>query len=327
MPCRRCTGGGDLAAGVQAYTVNNSLSQDAVFVVVDKRADREPVCGQGRAEPDGQEVRPDSRTPSAPTPASGLLERRSSLHRASTRLATLGYETTPDVQIDGKITLRKNGGTTKNTLVTLHAARRPRFHGITIEQTTTSVPYLIGCVLFGCVEAQFNGCKVTTTSPQGSNGSLHPYALKFAACANYDVFNHVGHSNGWHAVDNEADNLDDTWGMHTAVPSAHFGGQFGDIRNGRMSARNNNFPCICHTSNHIRCSIFGSRQVEALRSMAMRHNIECIEALPGGDKTQISHTRGVGGTRIWHCNFNNPIGNWGNGAYGITKCRLRRPAL
>jgi hypothetical protein len=28
----------------------------------------------------------------------------------------------------------------------------------------------------------------------------------------------------------------------------------------------------------------------------------------------------VGATRIWHCDFNNNLGNWGNGSFGMTKC-------
>ena len=50
------------------------------------------------------------------------------------------------------------------------------------------------------------------------------------------------------------------------------------------------------------------------------HSFEGIVANSGGRATQIAHTRGVGGTRIWHCTFNNNLGNWGNGKSGTKNC-------
>jgi hypothetical protein len=184
------------------------------------------------------------------------------------------------------------------------------------------VPYLMGAVFYGCTEVIMNGCTVKTVSPQGRDGSLHPYALKFAACSNYDVVNHTGHSNDWHALDNECDNIDDTWGLNQAIPNAHFGGQFGDIRHSKFSTKSNNFPCITHTANNIRMQdlYFTSGGGTAVDGYA--HNVEAIVAGPGGRNTQLAHTRGVGGSRIWHCEFPNSLGNWGNGAYGMTKCSL-----
>ena len=313
------SGGGDLSAGVQSYNVNNKLSQDAVFLVIDSRSlgslyNVKGVHNEAAKRSDLIPVhrRSDTNIRFARAPFFN--------YPARTRLATVGIETTPDVQIDGKITLRKNGGSQENTLVNLNAARRPRLHGITIEQTTTSVPYLLACILYGCVEAQVNSCKITTTSPQGPNGAYHPYALKFAGCANYDLFNHVGHSNGWHAVDNECDNLDDQWGMPKVVATAHYGGQFGDVRNGRMSTKTNNFPAVCHTSSCIRFLDLWFTSGGGISIDGYAHNIEMVWAAPGGNRTQIAHTRGVGATRVWHCDFNNGLGNWGNGAWGMTKC-------
>ena len=74
--------------------------------------------------------------------------------------------------------------------------------------------------------SQINGCTVTTTARRVPDTSRHPYAMKFAGCANYDVFTHTGHSNGWHALDNESDNVDDISGLPGAVPSALFSGRY-----------------------------------------------------------------------------------------------------
>ena len=50
------------------------------------------------------------------------------------------------------------------------------------------------------------------------------------------------------------------------------------------------------------------------------HNYEFIEASSGGENTQLSHERGVGGARVWHCDFNNNLGNWGSGSKGMRNC-------
>jgi hypothetical protein len=305
------TRGGTLAAGAQTYAATNALTDDAIFIVVDQ------VSGVHNLAAKKSDMIPlRSRTPSAIT----FTRAPFFTYATGTRLATRGFEPTVDVAVDGNITFTKNGGTEANILLELHALRRARFNGITVRQTTTTVEYLLACILFGCVEVAFNGCTVTTTSPQGPDSSRHPYALKFAGCANYDVFAHTGHSNDWHAMDNESDNVDDIWGLTNAVPSALFSGQFGDIRNSSMSSTNNNFPCICHTSNHIRMLDLAFTSGGGTSIDGYAHNIETIVASSGGRNTQIAHTRGVGATRIWHCDFNNNLGNWGNGSFGMTKC-------
>jgi hypothetical protein len=313
------TGGGTLAAGAQTYAAANSLTDDAVFVVVDRTALGTLYQVQGvhnLAAKKSDMIPLRSRTASAVT----FTRAPFFTYATGTRLATRGFEPTVDIAIDGNITFTRNGGTEANTLLQLHALRRARFNGITVRQTTTTVEYLLACILYGCVEVAFNGCTVTTTSPQGADSSRHPYAMKFAGCANYDVFAHTGHSNGWHALDNESDNVDDVWGLNSAVPTAVFSGQFGDIRNSTMSSTNNNFPCICHTSNHIRMLDLAFTSGGGTSIDGYAHNIETIVANSGGRNTQIAHTRGVGATRIWHCDFNNNLGNWGNGSFGMTKC-------
>jgi hypothetical protein len=313
------TRGGTLAAGAQTYAATNALTDDAIFIVVDGAAlgTLYQVSGVHNLAAKKSDMIPlRSRTPSAIT----FTRAPFFTYATGTRLATRGFEPTVDVAVDGNITFTKNGGTEANILLELHALRRARFNGITVRQTTTTVEYLLACILFGCVEVAFNGCTVTTTSPQGPDSSRHPYALKFAGCANYDVFAHTGHSNDWHAMDNESDNVDDIWGLTNAVPSALFSGQFGDIRNSSMSSTNNNFPCICHTSNHIRMLDLAFTSGGGTSIDGYAHNIETIVASSGGRNTQIAHTRGVGATRIWHCDFNNNLGNWGNGSFGMTKC-------
>jgi hypothetical protein len=86
-----------------------------------------------------------------------------------------------------------------------------------------------------------------------------------------------------------------------------------------MSSTNNNFPCICHTSNHIRMLDLAFTSGGGTSIDGYAHNIETIVANSSGRATQIAHTRGVGATRIWHCDFNNNLGNWGNGSFGVTK--------
>lgn len=312
------TGGGDLLSGARSYAVPNSLSDNAVFVTIDKTPLQElyRVKGMHNAR-----VRKSDMIPIRARTDQEIFFGRAPFfsYRENNRLATFGYEPTADVQIDGKITLRKDGGKEENNLVTLYALRRARFHGITIEQISTKVPYLLAAIFYGCVEVTLAGCKVTTVSPQGPDGTRHPYAMKFAGCANYDVSDHVGHSNAWHAVDNEADNLGDTWGEQDASKE-HFSGQFGTIRHSKASTLTNNFPVICHTANHITMLDLDFTSGGGTSIDGYAHNIETIRARPNGRKTQISHSRGVGATRIWHCQFNNTLGNWGNGGYGMTKC-------
>jgi hypothetical protein len=312
-------GGGTLASGAQTYAVSNTLSDDACFLVVDIVAlgTLYEVAGVHDLAAKKSDLIPlRSRTPTTLTFARAPFFN----YATGTRLATRGFEPTVDVAIDGNITLIKNGGTGANILVQLNALRRARLNGITASQTTTTVEHLPACVLFGCVEVAFNGCTVTTTSPQGPDNSLHPYAMKFAGCANYDVFAHTGHSNDWHAMDNESGKIDDIWNLPTAISSAVVAGQFGDIRNSTMSSTNNNFPCICHTSNHIRMLDLAFTSGGGTSIDGYAHNIETIVASPGGRNTQIAHTRGVGATRIGHCDFNNNLGNWGTGGFGMTKC-------
>ena len=313
------TGGGALAAGAQTYSVTNSLTDDAVFVVVDSTAlgtlyQVEGVHNLAAKKSDMIPLR--SRTVSAVT----FTRAPFFTYPTGTRLATRGFEPTVDVAIDGNITFTKNGGTEVNTLFAMEALRRARFNNITVEQITTTVEYLVAARFRGCVEVIMSGCTVRTTSPQGPDSSRHPYAMTFAGCAHYDVFNHVGHSNDWHAVDSESNNTDDEWNLNSAVPGGLWGAHFGDFRKCTLSSTNNNFPGICHTSNHIRFLDMLFTSGGGISVDGYAHNFECIVASSGGRNTQIAHTRGVGATRIWHCDFNNNLGNWGNGSFGMTKC-------
>lgn len=312
------SGGGDLLSGAQSYKIDNTATKDGVFLVIDKT----PM--QSLFKVDGihnEYVKKSDMIPISSRDSESITFSRAPFftYKAANRLSTVWYAPTTDVAIDGNIKIMRSGGTEANILATFHALRRARFQGVTIEQSG-STPNLLAAVFYGCVEVQLNGCRITTTSPQGSDTARHPYALKFAACANYDVFKHTGHSNDWHALDNEADNVDDTWNMPKVIPNAHFSGQFGDIRNSVMSTKNNNFPCICHTSNCIRMQDLYFSSGGGTSIDGYGHNVEGILAAAGGRKTQIAHTRGVGGTRIWHCTFNNDLGNWGNGKFGMTKC-------
>ena len=168
---------------------------------------------------------------------------------------------------------------------------------------------------------QLNGCNVQTQSPQGANSAIHPYALQFHGCAHYDVFNHTGFSHGWHALDHESDNFDDTWGV-ASVPTSLYGGQFGDCRKCTLSNVTNNFPAIMHDLNNIVYLDLHFTSGGGMAIAGFGHNVEGVVAAGGGNNTVLSFSRGAGGTRIWHCTFNNNLGQWGSGAHGMTRCNF-----
>ena len=311
-----------LNAGAQSYTVNNGLTDDSIFLAVHNTAlgTLYQVTGVQNTSAKKTDLIPiRTRTASSITFARAPFF----TYAASAALAMRGYTPTVDLAIDGNITITKNGGTSNTSVVFLRAVRRARFNNITIQQATTNPGTdidLLGVVITGSTEFMFNGCTVTTNSSDGDPTSIatHPYAFKASASSHYDLFNHTGHSRGWHAIDNESDNPHANWGV--GAFSALWGGQWGDMRNCTLSSIDNNFPGICHTSDHIRFldHLFTSGGGISVDGYA--HSFECIEASPGGRNTQIAHTRGVGATRIWHCDFNNNLGNWGNGSFGMTKC-------
>ena len=84
--------------------------------------------------------------------------------------------------------------------------------------------------------------------------------------------------------------------------------------------RKGNLPAITHIANGIRLQDAVFTSGGGISVDGWGHNFEGIVANSGGRATQIAHTRGVGGTRIWHCTFNNNLGNWGNGKSGMNNC-------
>ena len=136
-----------------------------------------------------------------------------------------------------------------------------------------------------------------------------------SSSANYDIYNHVGHSTGWHALDHGVGNPNaGLLGFGSSTPGLLWGAQFGDAR--KLTASTTfTLPAINHISVCIRMcdALFttgGGVEVDG-----WGHNYEFIEASSGGENTQLSHERGVG-ARVWHCDFNNNLGNWGSGSRG-----------
>ena len=121
--------------------MNNSLTDDGVFVVVDSTAlgTLYQVRSAELAAKKSDMIPIRSRTVSAVT----FTRAPFFTYPTGTRLATRGFEPTVDVAIDGNITFTKNGGTEVNILVGNGGLRRARFNGITVRQTTTTVEYLL----------------------------------------------------------------------------------------------------------------------------------------------------------------------------------------
>ena len=315
------TGGGTLAAGSQTYTATNAASNDAVFLVVDSTAlgtlyQVDGVQNTAAKKSDMIPIR--SRTSSVIT----FTRAPFFTHNSATRLATQFWEPTVDVAIDGNITIRKNGGTENTQVALLNALRRARFNNITISQISTTLPNLLGCSVKGCTEFFFSGCTVSTTSPQGANPNFHPYAFKIDGCSHYCIFDHTGFSSDWNCCDNESDNIDDEWGLNSAVAGGIWGGQFGDWRKCTLSTPNFNFPGSTHTADHMSFLDMLYTTGGGFGINGYAHNFECIVASGGGNNTQIAITRGCGACRAWHCDLNNNLGNWGNGDFGMTKCNF-----
>ena len=96
----------------------------------------------------------------------------------------------------------------------------------------------------------------------------HTPTLEWASCAHYDVFNHTGHSKGWHAIDNGAGNVNaDYWSLGAATP-APSGRQFGYFRKCTCSSVDNNFPAITHLANNLELLDLLARPVAGSRSTA-----------------------------------------------------------
>ena len=313
------TGGGLLSAGASSYTVNNSLTNDGVFVVVDSTAlgTLYQVSGVQNATAKKSDMIPiRSRTSTSIT----FTRAPFFTYPIGTRLATVGFTPLKDVAIDGAITLRKNGGTSNTPVVQLNGIRRLRFNNITVEQISTTITGLLCVQVKGCVEYSFSGCNFSTSSPQDPlDSAVHPYCCKNDGCAHYSIFNHTGFSADWNAGDNESDNIDDEWGLNSAVPAGIFGGQFGDWRKCTMTTPGFNFGVSTHTANHISLLDMLYTSGGGFTVSGYAHNFECVEASPGGNNTQLNIPRGAGAIRVWHCDFNNNLGNWGNGDFGLTK--------
>ena len=332
------TGGGTLSSGAASYTQNNALSSDSIFLVGNTTSMGTPYLAAGKTVHTPAHVQNDlipirSRTGTAITFSRAPYFNYPS---GATRKFTTAISNPPvDIAIDGNITIRKTGGTTPNPGVHIQAARRVRFSNITIEQLTpgsSGLPDLLSCQFAGCVEVALSGCTVTTNSPDETepgdqlSDSRHPYALQFDACANYDIFNHTGFSFGWHSIDHGGGNPNqDNWGTGLAPTAGRlWGANFGDMRNITCSSdlgrEGNNFPAITHIANGIQLQDAVFTSGGGISVDGWGHNFEGIVANSGGRATQIAHTRGVGGTRIWHCTFNNNLGNWGNGKSGMKNC-------
>ena len=133
------TGGGALNSGVATYpvTVPATITSDGVFLVVDTTAigTLYKVTSIENANSKTSDLIPiRTRT------ASSLTFTRGSFfnHPTGTRLATVAYECTRDVAIDGNIMIQRNGGTNANPVVDIHGVRRCRFNTIHIKQTSTT---------------------------------------------------------------------------------------------------------------------------------------------------------------------------------------------
>ena len=313
------TGGGIIVAGAQTYTATNAASKEAVFLVVDNTALGTLYAVEGVQN---TAAKKSDMIPILSCTSSLITFTRAPFftHYSATRLATRFWEPIVDVAIDGNITIRKNGGAKNTPVVRLNALRRARFNNITVEQISTTIRGLLCVQVKGCVEYSFSGCNFSTSSPQDPlDSAVHPYCCKNDGCAHYSIFNHTGFSAGWNAGDNESDNIDDEWGLNSAVLGGLFGGQFGDWRKCTMTTPGFNFGVSTHTANHISLLDMLYTSGGGFTVSGYAHNFECIEASPGGNNTQLNIPRGAGAVRVWHCDFNNNLGNWGNGDFGLTK--------
>jgi hypothetical protein len=322
-----------LAPGQLTYAASNTLSNDAIFVVCSNNTvPMGSLWGVPSSNVQNINFLKSEMIPIRSRTA-GLITFTRGPHfnfPTAVRFATRAYEPTVDIAIDGNITINKTETRVASppvaAPVAIDGVRRARFNGLTmtLDPGSAAVVSVIGMYVNGSTEVRFNGCNFTDNVKQGADSTFHPYGLKFTGSSHYDVFAHTGHSDDWHAIDNEGGNPDDDWGIGSSIGTAQYSGQYGDIRNSTLSTDlggtgGGMFPCICHTSNHITFLDLLWPSGGALDVNGWGHSMEAITASAGGNNTVLSFARGAGGTRFAHLTFNNNIGGWGRGSNGIRR--------
>jgi hypothetical protein len=234
----------------------------------------------------------------------------------------LGVNLSYDIQVDGPITIQKNVAATPHTdpVVYIHGVRRCQFRNVTVLQQVATPSTGGGIIAFkflGCVEVQTSGCTVNNSSNLFALDRL-PYSHQYHGCAHYDVFDCDLIGAGWHGLDNEVRNFLAIWGLGGPATSL-YGGQFGDCRNCFCDSGTNLFPAIMHDS--IRITFFDLDYDHGGIDIAgWGHEIRTIVTqVSPSHTTELGFFRGAGGLYMWHCDFNDTIGKWGNGNWGLRR--------